>query len=630
MPGPHWIARSLHGLRRCMPVAHPARVAVGALLLVLVGAAVVVAGGDDLPVRPAAASAAESASIVIPHGAPTKGYLTKQVRITPGAQLSVVNLDTMEHTVTSAEAGPDHKLLFDVEVPPGATVSIPAASTLASGSYDFYCRFHPSMRGTLTVSGDSGGVTPVAQDFEQPLLLPPVMTGRRVRLVERRAAVRVLPHGPRTPMWTFDGSYPGPTIRRPSGHGSTVVVLNRLPRGAGATTLHLHGGHHASKDDGQPASYLVRHGASRAYRFPLREQGRPVPGEFLWYHDHRMDHTTRNNWHGLQGMFIVDDPREQALRLPHGRHDVPLMVSDRSFTADNRLTGVRTPTMVMDHGTMAFTGPAAPPGDGSFGDHVLVNGRSAPYLHVTASRYRLRLLNASAMSAYEFALSDGRPLVQIGTGASLLPRSVVRQSILLGPGQRADVIVDFHRQSGQRVQLLSIPRTGAASTGGTGTRVGALMQFRVGSSVADRSRIPDRLVATPGLRVPRRVAKTWTFGLSHTASGASYWSINGRAYDPHRVDHRVKLGSVERWRFRNTSTMTHWVHLHEEQWHLVSRDGHAPPAYERGLTDTWRLDPGEVIEVAARFTDYTGKFMIHCHMLDHEDHGMMAQFEVVR
>jgi FtsP/CotA-like multicopper oxidase with cupredoxin domain len=613
-----------------LPVRRPVRVSAAALALVLLGGAAVALGGAEVSGRPAAAAAATNASIVIPRDAMAKGYLTRRVSITPGGRLSVVNLDTVEHTVTSTDVGSNQKLLFDVEVPPGATVSIPSASLLASGQYAFYCRFHPNMRGVLTVSGTAGGVGPVAQKFTQPLVLPPVMTGRKIDLTEKRALVRVLPQGPRTPMWTFDGSYPGPTIRRPAGHATTVVVVNRLPRSAGSTTLHLHGGHHASRYDGQPDSYLVRHGASRAYRFPLRERGRPVPGAFLWYHDHRMDHTTRNNWHGLQGMFIIDDPRERALRLPSGRHDVPLMVSDRSFRPDGELAGVQAPPMVMDHGTMAYTGPHAPPGDGTFGDHILVNGRYAPYFKVTASRYRLRLLNSSAMSAYEFALSDGRPLVQIGTGASLLPRAVVRQSILLGPGQRADVIVDFHRESGQHVQLQSIARTVPGTRGATGTRVGALMEFRVGKTVADRSRIPDKLLAPPRLRIPRKVAKTWVFGLSHTRSGASYWSINGRSYDPHRVDHVVKLGTVERWRFRNTSTMTHWVHLHEEQWHLVSRDGHAPPASERGLTDTWRLDPGEVIDVAARFTDYTGVFMLHCHMLDHEDHGMMAQFKVVR
>jgi FtsP/CotA-like multicopper oxidase with cupredoxin domain len=125
------------------------------------------------------------------------------------------------------------------------------------------------------------------------------------------------------------------------------------------------------------------------------------------------------------------------------------------------------------------------------------------------------------------------------------------------------------------------------------------------------------------------VAKTWTFGLDGDEHHGSFWSINGKAFDPERVDHRARLDTVERWRFRNTSDVTHYVHIHAEQWRTLLRDGKAPPAWERGLEDTWRLEPGEEVEVAARFTDYTGPFMIHCHMLDHEDHGMMARFDVV-
>jgi spore coat protein A, manganese oxidase len=119
---------------------------------------------------------------------------------------------------------------------------------------------------------------------------------------------------------------------------------------------------------------------------------------------------------------------------------------------------------------------------------------------------------------------------------------------------------------------------------------------------------------------------TWRFGLnSH-----DHWTINGKRFNPKRIDHRVRLGSAQRWRLVNTTRFTHFIHLHEELWRTLKRDGRRPPPWERGYEDTWRLDPGESVVVAARFTDFTGKFMIHCHMLDHEDDGMMATFEVVR
>jgi spore coat protein A len=573
----------------------------------------------------------KSASIVIGKNAATEGYSTKLVTISQDGQLSVVNLDSIDHTVTSVAIDDQGEPLFDVIVPPGSTVSVPAASTLAAGTYAFYCRFHPNMQGQLVVEGSSGGTPPSPPKFDQPLFVPDVVRSDRVRLTMRRTKERMLPHGARTPLWTYGGSWPGPTIRRPAGKDTKVTFVNALPRGAGSTTVHLHGDHHKAKDDGQPDRYLIRRGHARTYDFPLTYAREPEPSSFFFYHDHRMDKTSKNNWRGLQGMFILDDDRNSGLRLPRGRRDVPLLIADRSFTSSNRLKDPfrAGPRMVMSpDGGMAFKGPKAPPNDATVGTRILANGRFAPYLRVSATRYRLRLLNASNFSAYNFALSDGRPFVQIGTGNGLLRRPVVRQNILLGPAQRADVIVDFHRELGQNVILSSVPRTDGATTG-TGSRIAAIMQFRVRRQADDPSRLPATLAAPRRIKPPTRIAKTWTFGLKGDATSGTFWSINGKAFDPERVDFRVPLGATQRWRLRNVSPVTHYVHIHAEQWHTVTRDGKRPPPWERGLEDTWRLDPGESVTVAAKFADYTGPFMIHCHMLDHEDHGMMAQFEVV-
>jgi FtsP/CotA-like multicopper oxidase with cupredoxin domain len=601
----------------------------------LVAGLVLTAGGALVaaPSSPPAAEAAvvgTSGTILIEPGDAAQGYSTPIVAVSGDGMLSVTNLDTYDHTVTSVDLDAAGAPLFDVKVLHGTTVSIPAAAQLASGTYAFYCRFHPNMRGTLVVDREGGGTTSAPPHFEQSLVVPPTVTGSHVRLRMRKAPVRVLPTGPRTDMWTYAGTWPGPTIRRPSGRDTTVTFVNDLPSSAGAMSVHLHGDHHASRDDGQPDRFLVRHGRARTYHYPLTYAGEPEPSSFFWYHDHRMDHTARNNWRGLQGMFIVTDAASRGLRLPKGRRDLPLMVADRSFRTGNQLADPfrAGPTMVHHHGEMLFTGDHAPPNDATTGTHVLVNGRYLPQVGVTATRYRLRLLNASSASAYAFALSDGRPLIQIGTGNGLLPRPVARSQVLLGPAQRADVIVDFHGEEGTDVMLESQPRTD--STAGTGSRSAPLMQFRVLRPARDRSVIPARLPSPELAPAPRRVSKTWTFDLTGNARTGTAWTINGHAFDPDRVDHRARLGTVERWRLRNTSDVTHYVHIHAEQWRTLLRDGKRPPPWERGLEDTWKLDPGEVVEVAARFTDYTGPFMIHCHMLDHEDHGMMARFDVVR
>jgi len=564
-----------------------------------------------------------SASIRIDPGAKNNGYTTPNVTLAQGGTLTVVNFDDMRHSVTSEEADSNGNKLFGVDVDGGGnTVTVPGVSALAPGTYHFYCHFHPTtMRGTLTISGSGGGVQPAPQTFEQPLVRPKSLTTSSIKIHIKQAAVRVLPHGPLTTMWTYGGTYPGPTIRRPAGHDTKVTFVNDLPVKAGLS-VHFHGDHHRWTADGQPTRYLVNQNKARTYDYPLTDGGHPERASFQWYHDHRMGYTTRNNWRGLQGMFLVTDGWTKKLGLPAGSYDVPLMVSERSFDSNNQL--VNPPSHVM----MMSKGPSSPPDDGTVGDHILVNGRYAPYLNVSTHRYRLRLLNSSPFTTYDFALSDGHPFVQVGTGNGLLPRAVVRQDILLGPAQRVDVVVDFHGELGSNVVLETIPRQNPPKNG-AGTPSAQIMQFRVTSSAGDSSAVPSSLEPAPKITVPSKVAAVWSVGLTGSQSSGSAWTLDGKPFDPNRVVLKVPRGSTQMWELRNPTTVTHFIHIHEEQWKTVRRDGKAPPPWERGLEDTWRLDPGEHVRVVAKFTDYTGVFMIHCHMLDHEDDGLMAQFAVV-
>jgi FtsP/CotA-like multicopper oxidase with cupredoxin domain len=481
------------------------------------------------------------------------------------------------------------------------------------------------MRGTLVVEGKGGGVHPTPQSFDQPLLIPPVKTKSHITLNTKLAPVRVLPDGPKTYMWTYGGSYPGPTIKRPAGKDTKVTYDNNLPSAAGAISVHFHGDHHSAAADGQPTTHLIRHGKSHTYNYPLKEAGKPERAAFEYYHDHRMSRTAKNNWMGLQGMFITHDNRTPDLRLPTGKYDVPLLVADRSFNSGNQLTDDFPAPMPMT----GMTGPQAPPNDATVGTHILVDGRYAPYLKVAAHRYRLRLLNGSDYTSYDFQLSDGRPFVQIGSGNGLLPKPAIRQDIILGPAQRADVIVDFHGELNKKVVLDSIPSTDT-SPSGIGTPSAQIMQFRVTHAASDSSRIPATLEPAPKLKAPKHVAKVWKFGLKGDETNGTYWSVNGKPFDPKRVDYTVPLGSTQTWVLKNVSPITHYIHIHEERWRTIAYNGHKPPPWLRGIEDTWRLDPGQSVKVAAKFTDYPGVFMIHCHMLNHEDDGMMAQFAVVK
>ena len=187
---------------------------------------------------------------------------------------------------------------------------------------------------------------------------------------------------------------------------------------------------------------------------------------------------------------LGDRSAREALGLPRAHYDVPVHFRPqlhREQPADRPV-----PQPVMDEW---MTGPQAPPDDATVGKRILVNGQFAPYLRVRPGRYRLRLLNASLFSAYDFALSSGRPFVQVGTGSGLLPHTVVRQDVLLGPAQRANVVVDFRDQEGQNIVLSTIPRSDGSV--GTGSRAAALMQFRVRGHSDQRSRVPDRLRPIP-------------------------------------------------------------------------------------------------------------------------------------
>jgi hypothetical protein len=131
------------------------------------------------------------------------------------------------------------------------------------------------------------------------------------------------------------------------------------------------------------------------------------------------------------------------------------------------------------------------------------------------------------------------------------------------------------------------------------------------------------------MSIPSKVSAVWTVGLTGNQTNGSAWTLDGKMFDPKRVVLKVPYGATQMWELRNPTNVTHFIHIHEEQWRTVQRDGKAPPAWERGLEDTWRLDPGERVRVVGHFTDFHGVFMIHCHMLDHEDDGLMSQFAVV-
>lgn len=468
-----------------------------------------------------------------------------------------------------------------------------------------------------------------------------MLTDARLTIPIREAEVQALP-GPKTKMWTYGGTFPGPTIRRPAGHRTAVTFRHELPASAGELTVHLHGGHNRTQFDGQPGGLTASHaqsfycqiprglspresgndlllepGGQRTYVYELMEDGRPERAAFQWYHDHRLDRTARNIWHGLAGMWIVDDEFDAGLPLPRGERDLALMIGDRSFDRHNQLTD-----------------PFAdlrPPADGIDGRQILVNGVYMPHHRVSAQRHRLRILNVSQFRSYNLRLSNGAPLMQIGTDSGLMPKPVRRREAMIGPGERVELIVDFGQAAGESIELRSVPRQGARTARGARPYSGALMQFRVDSRrLPDKTRVPHKLRPLPAWthHVSKTPDRKWVLSIGGLFK--TTWEINGRTFNPARADAHPKLDTTETWEIFNHTNVAHMMHMHLTDWYLLSRDGRRPPPWEDCLKETFFVYPNERILLAGHFADYTGKFVIHCHMLDHEDHGLMTQFEVVK
>ncbi len=506
---------------------------------------------------------------------------------------------------------------------------------------------------SLGPSGSTGTLlrseVPLPQPFSRPLVVPPIaepsIGSDGYRITARVAKAEIIP-GLQTEIWGYDGCFPGPTIRARSGRGVTVDVVNELPV---PTVVHLHGGRTPATSDGYPtdlilpadrtADWTTRHAGNtvigrREYRYPLQQRA-----STLWYHDHTMDFTGPNVYRGLAGFFLVGDDEDDALPLPHGDRDLPLLVCDRSFAADGSL---RYPAVSADQTQpgvqTAFMG-------GVLGDVVLVNGVPWPQHEVDGARYRLRLLNASNARRFEFALDPpppgGSPFVQIAGDGGLLAAPLARESITLASAERAEVVVDFGAYPiGSTVTLTN--RLGSGTTA-------VVLRFHIVRAAADDTTIPDVLSQLePLTRSQASTVRTFAFQLrrgsppaaaagpggtgSHGAHevdpgiGSLMWMINGQMFDPTVDLATPRLGDVEIWRLM--TDLHHPVHLHLAPFQVLERGGGRPGPSDAGWKDTIDLIPGQTAEIITRFDGYPGRYVFHCHNLEHEDMAMMANFSV--
>lgn len=480
---------------------------------------------------------------------------------------------------------------------------------------------------------------PLPEPFVWPLRIPPVLSPVRstanadhYEIIQRIDRAELIP-GWESEVWTYGGSFPGPTILSERNRRVIVSHNNELPV---PTVVHLHGGVTPPEHDGYPTDLLVPdedwlhrqsrshdhedHGgneriSTRVYEYPNEQRAAT-----LWYHDHRMDFTAPAVWKGLAGLHLITDEEERALDLPDGNRDVPLAIMDRVFDQDGQLFYPSVDP------TLTHTPGVTPPHEaGVLGDVILVNGRSWPYHAVDTALYRFRILNASNARRYRLKFEvegndEDLPITQIGADQGLLPRAITHDHLTLASAERFDVLVDFRGlEPGSHVRLVNELGEGL-------TRL--VMRFDVIRSVYDGRAIPERLSTSfehlreeDAIRTRRMVFRSEAIGGGHG------WATNGQPFSPDTTHATIPLGATEIWEL--TADLHHPVHLHLAPFQVLGRGTSGPGQFDHGWKDTIDLRPAERARIIVRFDGYRGRYVFHCHNLEHEDMMMMANFDVI-
>jgi FtsP/CotA-like multicopper oxidase with cupredoxin domain len=475
---------------------------------------------------------------------------------------------------------------------------------------------------------------------------------------QREALHSFHPDLPPSAVWGYDGIVPGPTFHARYGEPILVRQFNDLPqdhRGFGIpqVSTHLHGGHTASESDGFPCDFFpfklggperfYDHHYPNVYAGFLREF--PPGGDIreaqstLWYHDHRVDFTAPNVYKGLAGFYLLFNEFDTGdettgFRLPSGAFDVPMVFADKLFDRDGQLFFDQFDT------------------DGLLGDKFTVNGKIQPYFEVEARRYRLRWLDGGPARFYRLFLTDladrGRriPFEWIASDGNLgvdfqmvesrrISRSATVTSVPLSVAERADVVIDFSQFAPGTSIYLENRLEQTDGRGPSDRILGAgrgdlLLRFDVVPRVLpDESRPPPYTfyeLPTPSAdELARARRRTWRFDRRQ-----GQWAVNGKFFDCDRPAALIPEGAGEIWVLQNNSGgWQHPIHIHAEEFLVLTRNGRAAPVGERGRKDVVRLGFNEEIRIFMRFRDFLDRYPMHCHNTLHEDHAMMIRFDLV-
>ena len=490
---------------------------------------------------------------------------------------------------------------------------------------------------------------------------------REITLEAKQVSHSFYKEMPDTQVWGWNGQVPGPTIEVFAGKPLVVHWKNSLPKepllpnedhpmpGMAfdpnlpkvRTVTHLHGakvvdsissgGSRFLNNDGWPDAWIVPGETQTAY-YPNAQSSRT-----LWYHDHAMGQTTRNNVAGLYGMYWIRDQRERSLNLPAGKFEIPLIFGTPDFN---------------DDGSLYYPSKMSAE---VYGGTITVNGKLCPYLEVEPRKYRFRMLNAASARTFAFKIietadgTDGPAITQIGSDGGLLESPVIlnepgkpeKNRLIINPSERADVIVDFSKREG-RTLLLHNNFTSVAGEGDL--YIPNIMIFKVAPKVSstDHSEIPSKLGSVP--RIPESSAsgvRRITLSQVLTPNLPPVMMINEKVWeDP--LEETPKADSTEIWEIVNTLPDSHPFHMHLVNFQLLDRrefdvdqflkdkslvytaESIAARGAEAGWKDTINVPPGSVTRIIVRFGKNTGRYAYHCHILEHEDMGMMRPFQIVK
>jgi len=481
---------------------------------------------------------------------------------------------------------------------------------------------------------------------------------------------------PPTRLWGYNGVFPGPSFEVRQGQPISVIYQNNLPAQhllgyaidptlhgsepgipAVRTVVHLHGGRVLPESDGYPEAWFTPgntqvgpYYTTQVYEYP-NEQAATA----LWYHDHALGITRLNVMSGLAGYYFIRSDQEDALNLPKGAYEIPLVIQDKRYNADGSIF----------YPPQGFTPDHPIWISDYFGDVAVVNGKIYPFLQVEPKKYRFRMLNASNTRVFNLHLSSGTPFIQIGADQGFLPAPVTMQSLLLGGAERADVIIDFSGLDGQNILVTNdanIPFTPppfGTPPDGVNTGPNEVMQFQVRktNNNPDTSQIPTKLPSTP--IDPSAAVFTRDIVMNEKSNLFMIPKIllveNRMWAEP--VGTIPKAGSVEIWRFINAVFFAHPMHIHLANFNVLDRQPFDPFGYaatgtinftgpvipaapnEMGAPkDTVIVNDSSVTRVLVKFDLPTTvnpkpgqrfRYVHHCHILEHEDNEMMRPYDII-